>query len=79
MWGILGLEVFHEEFPPFIIEQQLHINALELLTIVVALKVWGKRLRGKKALILCDNMSSCNVINQGGGGGLLKILFLSHA
>ena len=49
MWGILGLEVFHEEFPPFIIEQQLHINALELLTIVVALKVWGKRLRRKMA------------------------------
>ena len=63
--GILGLEVFHEEFPPFIIQQQLHINALELLTIVVALKVWGKRLRGKKVLILCDNMSSCNVINRG--------------
>ena len=27
---------------------ELHIKALELLTIVVALKVWGKSLRGRK-------------------------------
>ena len=29
--------MFQEEFPPFIIEQQLHINAVERLSIVVAL------------------------------------------
>ena len=46
-------------------KRKLHINALGLLTIVVALKLWGKLLRGKKVLIFCDNMSSCNVINKG--------------
>ena len=43
----------------------MHINALELLTIVVALKVWGIKLRGKKVLMYCDNMSSVNLINRG--------------
>ena len=60
----MGNEFFHEEFPPFIIELQLHINILVLLTIVIALKVWGKCLRGKKVVILCDNMTSCNLINR---------------
>ena len=55
--GMMQSEYFHEEFPPSIAQ---HINALELLTIVVALKIWGNRLRGKKVLIYCDNMSSCN-------------------
>lgn len=31
----------------------------------MALKLWGKLLRGKKILIYCDNMSSCRVINRG--------------
>ena len=62
---IMGKYFFHEEFPPFITQQSLHINALELLTIVVVLKIWGKKLRGKKVLIFTDNMSSCHVINRG--------------
>lgn len=44
--GIMQSSCFHEKFPPFILEKQLHINALELLTVVVALKLWGKLLRG---------------------------------
>ena len=63
--GMMQASYFHEEFPSFIQEKQLHINALELLTIVVALKLWGSKLRGKKVLILCDNMSSCMLINRG--------------
>ena len=63
--GMMQDSYFHEEFPPFIQEMKLHINALELLTIVVALKLWGSKLRGKKVLILCDNMSSCRLINRG--------------
>ena len=63
--GIMNTSYFHEQFLPFIKQQQLHINALELLTVVVALKLWGQNLRGKKVLIFCDNMSSCRLINQG--------------
>ena len=31
-------EYFHALFPPYILSQNLHINALELLAVVVALK-----------------------------------------
>ena len=63
--GISQSEYFHEEFPPNIAQLKMHINALELLTIVVAFKVWGVKLKGKKVLMYCDNMSSVNLINKG--------------
>ena len=56
---------FHCNFPDFIREQQLHINNLELLTIVVAVKVWGHLLTGKKLVIKRDNKSSILVLNSG--------------
>ena len=55
---------FHEQFPPGVTKLQLHINELELLTIVVALKVFGKFLKGKKVLIFSDNMSPFDLINK---------------
>lgn len=39
-------ECFHAQFPSFIVQQNLNINQLELLTIVVSLKLWHDRLRG---------------------------------
>ena len=48
--GMMQSEYFHEEFPLSIAQLKMHINALELLTIVVALKIWGNRLRGKKGI-----------------------------
>ena len=63
--GISRDQYFHEEFPSSIAQLKMHINALELLTLVVALKVWGSRLRGKRVLMFCDNMSSVNLINKG--------------
>ena len=65
MWGIMQTSYFHKQFPPGVTKLQLHINALELLTIVVVLKVFGKFLKGKKFLIFSNNMSSCNLINKG--------------
>ena len=47
------------------LENSLHINALELLTLTVALKVWGSRLRGKRIVVFCDNMASVQVLNSG--------------
>jgi hypothetical protein len=48
----------HAIFPPFITEQNLHINCLELLTIVVSFRTWGKHMTGKIILFFCDNEAS---------------------
>ena len=58
-------EYFHALFPLHILLQNLHINALELLAVVVALKLWCVRWAGKRLLIYCDNMTSVQVINSG--------------
>jgi hypothetical protein len=44
-------QFFHAIFPPFLTEQNLHINCLELLTIVVSLRTWGKYMTGKRILL----------------------------
>ena len=56
---------FHSEFPEFIKVQGLHINGLEMLTMLVALKLWGKFLKGKRIIMLCDNLSSVVVMQTG--------------
>ena len=61
--GISSSQYFHCAFPSFIIEQNLHINSLELLTVIVCLKVWVRK--GKKICIYCDNAFSVQVINHG--------------
>ncbi len=58
-------QYFHATFPPHIQEAAGHINALELLTIIVACKVWGRRWAGKRILVQCDNEVSVVVINSG--------------
>lgn len=52
---------FHSNFPSFITDDHLHINCLELLVVIVAVKNWGKKLKG----IFCDNEASVTVINSG--------------
>ena len=51
--------------PQFIVDIKLHTNALELITIVVAVKLWGTFLRGKKLVINTDSSVSCHVLNSG--------------
>ncbi|MES9902603.1 MAG: hypothetical protein ABW168_07960 [Sedimenticola sp.] len=63
--GFFGNKYFHVVFPELVDGQKWHINALELLAIVIALKLWGSQLNGKKVIMLCDNLSSCTVINKG--------------
>jgi hypothetical protein len=41
-------QYFHAVFPSFIQDLHLYINSLELLTIVVSLKMWGKHFMGKR-------------------------------
>ena len=63
--GICGLQYFHCVFPDFVVELQLHINALEILTVAVACKLWGREWKGKRIKIFCDNLSSVTVLNSG--------------
>ena len=37
---------FHAEFPEIILEQSLHIGALEIISIMVCLKLWGRYFKG---------------------------------
>ncbi|CAC5422083.1 unnamed protein product [Mytilus coruscus] len=61
--GVSNGQFFLCVFPDFIVQQNLHINALELLSVIVCLKLWGQK--GRKICIQCDNMVSVQVINQG--------------
>ena len=56
---------FRCSFPDFILSENLHINLCEMLTVVVALKVWGSNFSGKKIVINCDNLVTVRVINTG--------------
>lgn len=57
-------EFFHTRFPAFIEQQRLHINDLELLTIVVAVKLWGPSWRGERFKVLCDNTVAVAAMNM---------------
>ena len=61
----MGDEYFHREFPPFIVDMNLNINQLELLTITVAVKLWAGALSCKKINFYCDNMTSVMVLQSG--------------
>ncbi len=63
--GHCGEEFFHTRFPVSILNQALHINALECLGVIVAVKMWGRRLSGLKIRLYCDNMVTVSVINSG--------------
>ena len=50
-----------------------------MLTLIVALKVWGRFLSGKKVTMLCDNLSTVVVIRTGRARApFLRVVFL-HA
>ena len=43
---------FHAEFPETILEQGLHIGALEIISILVCLKLWGRYLKDLRIVVL---------------------------
>ena len=65
---------FHTEFPDFITKLQLHINALEFLSLIVALKLWAHLIPGKKISVFCDNLSTVQVIMS----GFSRDIFMQH-
>ena len=63
--GVCGNEYFYAHFPEQTREEAKHISALEMLTIVVAVKNWGEQLTRAKVLVFCDNDATVQVINSG--------------
>lgn len=64
--GFFNGQYFHTPFPCSILQCFRHnINILELLSIMVALNVWGASLRGQHLLIQCDNENSVFAVNSG--------------
>lgn len=63
--AVCGLEYFHCTFPAGIVQRDMHINALELLVILVSVKLWCAKWAGKRIVIKCDNAATVSVINSG--------------
>ena len=63
--GVCDDQYLHGVFPPFISEQNLDISSLELLTVFVALKLWGARSTGLPITFRCDNEAAVTVVNTG--------------
>ena len=43
----------------------MHINALELFVLVVAVKIWAPKLAGSRFQISCDNDAAVQVVRSG--------------
>ena len=63
--GLCGGQYFHGVFPSYVVQQTLDMNCLELLTIIVALKLWGSRLYGLRLSVRCDNEVAVTVLTTG--------------
>lgn len=63
--GVFNNNYFHFVFSEAVLIEAKHINSLELLTITVALKLFGEPLSGFKLQLFCDNSSSVSCINSG--------------
>ena len=64
--GAISMASTFTPFPCPILRQFGHdINILELSTIMVTLKLWGKLLGGKRVILECDNENSVLAINSG--------------
>jgi hypothetical protein len=56
---------FRAMFPDYILAKELHISALELLTVLLAVRLWCAQYHGMRIIILCDNLASVQVLNSG--------------
>ena len=64
--GYFNGQYFHTPFPDSILQRfGDDINILELLTIMVALKLWGPALCRQRFIIRCDNNNSVLALNSG--------------
>jgi hypothetical protein len=62
-------QFFSCKFPPHVLHKvetkEYHINILELMAIMVALKLWAHKLINSRVQVLCDNLASVTVLNTG--------------
>ena len=59
-------EAFQFCFPRWLTDREdVYINELELITIIVAIKVWFNQVKNKNILAYCDNAVSVEVVNSG--------------
>ena len=58
-------QYFHFEFPDFILNQNLDIHHLELLTVLAAVRTWAYAISAERIRIYCDNTASVYGINSG--------------
>ena len=63
--GFFRGEYFHTPFPSFVLNDCCHINGLELITLLVAVRLWGYQCKYKCLLIFCDNLATVTVLNTG--------------
>jgi hypothetical protein len=56
---------FSSVFPQKVLDLDLHINALELLTLLISLRLWCPSLSRKRIQVFCDNEATVTVINSG--------------
>ena len=63
--GMCGQEYFHIKYPDFITRKYKNIAHLEMLAIIIAVKLWYKKLQGKVIHLFCDNIACVQVINAG--------------
>jgi hypothetical protein len=63
--GIARNVYFHTQFPDFILKQELAIHKLEMLTIMVAVRLWGHKWNGLNITVYCDNLAVVAVVNSG--------------
>ena len=81
--GFSNGKFFHSDFPIDVKNRKYCINVLEMFSIMVCLKLWGKLFKGKRIQIFCDNGAVCQVLNSGRShneslqSGLREIAFLS--
>jgi hypothetical protein len=68
-WLFSSREYFKCRFPDSIMCSTNHISQLEIITMMVACKVWGSRWKGKRILAKCDNEASVRVVNSGRSNG----------
>ena len=63
---------FHVQTPPHM--ESLYINHRELWAVIIALRLWGPHLAGKRIIVQCDNMCSVDVITS----SKARVAFLQH-
>ena len=63
--GWYNKQFFRFKFPQWVLGQDFHINILELMVVVIAVKIWGQDFSSKRIQIYCDNTATVATVNSG--------------